>query len=59
MDRFKIAVDTSGEGFVGDRNQELARILRQLALDLASDNQLAEGNLYDAQGNDVGGFEFV
>jgi len=54
--RFTVSIDTGNDAFEGDRDREIARILRKLADRLESCNP-GEGPLYDVNGNTVGSWE--
>ena len=57
MAEISIHILTGGSAFEGDRNSEIARILRKLATELDSDPTANFRSLRDLNGNVVGHFE--
>ena len=55
---FEVAINSDNDAFVDNEATEVARILREVADDIAASTTYCEGDLRDINGNTVGSFLF-
>jgi hypothetical protein len=55
---FQVAINSDNDAFVENEAAETARILREVADDIAASTVYCEGNCRDNNGNTVGSFLF-
>jgi len=55
---FQVAINSDNDAFVDRPDQEVARILRDVANSIEGSSTYCEGNTVDVNGNTVGSFLF-